>query len=142
MELGKQRLQEKVLQSKYISPLISVWAPAISQCEVNWRLLAGLRRPPEIAFSRHDIVLRMCFPLGQSPLNRLNLIELLTAIGPLFDQTQHAVGLHGPPSEAISSYQLPTLDLSDQQITHLGYLWSIAELMDQSVYLSALRSPP
>ena len=133
-------LEEAHLNSTpYTYPKVSVWAPAISQREVNWELLSTVDLPPEIFFSRADLVLKLCFPLGQAPIKNLGPLELLKITSTIFDRAQQAVGLNGPIDLTHLRYT-PTLDLSDQAMTHLGYLWALDDLIGQSVYLSSLRS--
>lgn len=125
------------LRSSRWVPRASVWAPAIAQREVNWALLRAAPHPPEILFSQTDLVLKLCFPFGQAAIRDFNLRELLKVAGPLFDPTQHAVGLKGPQGASGLAYA-PQLDLSDQRMTHIGYLWAFEALMCRSAYLAAL----
>lgn len=116
------------------SPIyVSAWAPAISRRELEWESLETYEAPPEIYFSQADSILKLLFPLGQAPIKRAHYLELVKLLGPLFDERQRAVGLIGPGSSAF-----PTLDLSEEQMRHAGYLLKVESLMRRSVYLNKL----
>ena len=120
-------------------PKLSAWAPAISESEMSCEAIAQLAAPPELIYSRADLVLKYIFPLGQGPRPRMSLLGGLNLITTLANSEPHkrALGLVGPPTNA------PTLasiaqDFTDRPMTHLGYLPAAEYIFHSSLYLSEL----
>ena len=138
------RLALKALNQLYQAgetclPKLSAWAPALSLSEMPCHSIAQLNAPPEIIYSRSDLVLKYIFPLGQGPKPQANLLGGLSLIKMLwnYDETKRAIGLVGPPKDLLLLGEL-SQDLSDRSMTHLGYLPAAESLFEESPYLSQL----
>ena len=120
-------------------PKLSAWAPALSESEMSCEALAQLAAPPEIIYSRADLVLKYVFPLGQGPRPQMNFFGGLNLIATLAssEPSKRALGLVGPPVSAPSLASIAQ-DLTDRPMTHLGYLPAAEYIFHSSLYLSYL----
>ena len=118
---------------------LCVWAPAISQGDLNWSFLEQTKFIPEVMYSQADLVLKLIYPLGHASRPRGHLLDIFSLAGSLMNrvQGQKALGLIGPPSSSPQIKQL-SLDLSPQNIRHLTYLSAAEYLFKSSHYLNHL----
>ena len=120
-------------------PKVVAWAPAISESELSCATLDKTPLPPEIIYSSADIILKFIFPLGQGPRPQVGFLGGLSLISKLLQtrDERRALGLVGPSTHTKNLHTMAQ-DMSEQKLTHLGYLPAAEYLFKSSHYLCDL----
>lgn len=132
------RLAERLAEQPVRAPVrISAWAPAINQGELNWGLISELASPPEVFYTRGDLILKYLFKLGETSLSGIKPIDVLSLTASMAKQSR-AVGLIGAGEGYPTQLQI---SLDDTPIGHLSYLSEMPTLFERSRHLSSLIKP-